>query len=70
MFKAAYAFLIPYRIGIGIKIGVALKCYKCRVISSSGKKCLLLHTVMFFKFFNEINDGWYGFVLLFLANKA
>jgi hypothetical protein len=74
MFEAAYAFLMPYQIGIGIGIGVGigvvLKCYKCRVICSSGRRCLLLYTVMFFKFFNEINDGWCGFVLLFLTNKA
>jgi hypothetical protein len=30
----------------------------------------LLYTVIFFKFFNEINNGWYRFVLLFLTNKA
>jgi hypothetical protein len=72
MFKAIYIFLIPYQIGIRIKIriGVVLKCYKYRVIYSSGKKYLLLHIVMFFKFFNKINNGWYRFVLLFLANKA
>ena len=73
MCETVDAFLMPFWIGIGveIKIGiyVALKGCKCRVIGSGRRRCLL-HIVVFFEFFNEINNGWGGFVLPFLANEV
>ena len=58
MCEAAYASLMLFRIGvriwikIWIGIYIALKGCKYRVIGSSGRRCRLLYTVVFFKFFN------------------
>ena len=45
MFEATDAFLMPFWIGIGI----VLKGCECRVVSSSGRSCLL-HAVVFLEF--------------------
>jgi len=67
MYKAAYVFLMPFRIRIRIRI--ILKGYKGRVISSSGRGCLL-YMVVLLKFLNEINNRWGVFALLFFSNKV